>query len=316
MRLLVSGVAGGIGLGVGRVIREWDVVDRLYGIDVLEDHPAKIFFHEVAVSPRAEDSFYVEWLLNYISDNRIDIFIPTSEAEVSVVSRNLNFIEAHCKVLINDPLIISKCFDKHETLEYLSVNNISVPRHGIIGRGEPPLIFPIIAKPRIGRGSKGIMKINSEAMLADYCPDEYVWQEFLAPDQEEYTCAVYLTKSLSKRFFILNRSLLGGYTSKGVVVNNKDISEYLSKISDVFDKPGLFNVQLRLTDDGPKLFEINPRISSTVVFRDKLGFHDLRWWISECLNLMLPEFVPPEAGTRIYRGDFEYIIEANKNDQQ
>ena len=114
-------------------------------------------------------------------------------------------------------------------------------------------------------------------------------------------------------------------TRKTVIQNKKNKalleqqsfnSEYLSKISDVFNKPGLFNVQLRLTDDGPKLFEINPRISSTVVFRDKLGFHDLRWWISECLNLMLPEFVPPEAGTRIYRGDFEYIIEANKNDQQ
>ena len=71
---------------------------------------------------------------------------------------------------------------------------------------------------------------------------------------------------------------------------------------------GLYNIQLRLTDDGPKIFEINPRVSSTVVFRNKLGFEDFKWWVLEALGKELPHYDAVSAGTKIYRGNIEYII--------
>ena len=41
------------------------------------------------------------------------------------------------------------------------------------------------------------------------------------------------------------------------------------------------NVQLRLTDRGPRVFEINPRFSSTVLMRHRMGFTDVLWAIEE-----------------------------------
>jgi len=41
------------------------------------------------------------------------------------------------------------------------------------------------------------------------------------------------------------------------------------------------NVQLRLTDVGPRVFEINPRFSSTVLMRHRMGFTDVLWMLDE-----------------------------------
>lgn len=307
MRVLVSGVAGDIGLGVGRILKEWGIFDDMHGIDISNDHPASIIFHQVDVAPKAESLNYLDWLTDYINLNKIDVFIPTSEAEIFVVSSEINRVQKLCKVLINDPFLVKKCLDKYETLNFLSANNIVVPENGLVGRYNLPSRYPVIAKPRRGQGSKGIQKVDSISILKSL-KNEYVWQEYLTPKNEEYTCAIYVAKNLSTRILVLKRVLSNGFTSKGLVVNNYLINNYVENIAKIFNRSGLFNIQLIFTDDGPKLFEINPRLSSTLVFRDKLGFHDLRWWLSECLNIELPKYKCVPEGTKIYRGDIEYIV--------
>jgi len=48
---------------------------------------------------------------------------------------------------------------------------------------------------------------------------------------------------------------------------------------------GSMNIQLILTDSGPRIFEINPRFSSTVLMRHKLGFCDFLWSLDEAKGL-------------------------------
>jgi carbamoyl-phosphate synthase large subunit len=47
------------------------------------------------------------------------------------------------------------------------------------------------------------------------------------------------------------------------------------------DLRGSMNVQMRLTDQGPRVFEINPRFSSTVLMRHRIGFTDVIWALNE-----------------------------------
>jgi len=91
---------------------------------------------------------------------------------------------------------------------------------------------------------------------------------------------------------------------KSFMDNFKDIS--FEKTYD-FNFIGCINIQLRKTNKGPLLFEINPRISSTVVFRDKMGFTDLKWWIMDLLELQIPKYTKPRTGLKFYRGIKEYI---------
>lgn len=309
MKVLVSGVAGDIGFCIGRILKEWNFFENLHGVDISEDHPGSLIFDQVGVAPRANADNYLEWLTDYILTNQIDLLVPTSEAEIFAISKNLSAIKSLCKVLINDEVLIKNSLDKNKTLKYLNAAGIKVPTHGIVGIGDKPVQYPVIVKPRRGQGSRGLRKISTDSELIELT-EGYVWQEYLTPDDEEYTCAVYVSKELKSRILLLKRVLVGGYTGRAIVVKNIEIEEYVKQIIEAWNVAGLYNIQLRLTNDGPKLFEINPRVSSTVVFRDKLGFKDLKWWVLETLGMELPNYEEVCAGTRIYRGNTEYIISA------
>jgi carbamoyl-phosphate synthase large subunit len=311
MKILVTGVAGDIGLGLGRILREWGLFETLYGIDSSDDHPASLVFDRVDIAPRADTGNYIKWLIGYIQFHKIDVFAPTSEAEILAVSRNIAEFDSVCKVLINDAQLVEQSLDKYLALNFLNSFGIRVPEHGLVDGSSRPSKYPVIVKPRRGQGSKGVRKISKESEFIE-CTEEHVWQEYLIPDSEEYTCAVYVSKKSGSRVLPLKRVLRGGYTFKATVVENSQISHYLDKIIAAWNVVGLYNIQLRLTKDGPKVFEINPRISGTVVFRDKLGFQDFKWWILELLGMELPNYKKVPAGIKVYKGYAEYIIGGEK----
>lgn len=311
MKVLVSGVASNIGFDIGRILKEWNIFEILYGVDISEDHPGSLIFDEVGVSPRANADNYLGWLKDYILTNKIDLLIPTSEAEILAISNNLSAIEPLCNVLINDAVLIKNSLDKHETLKFLHAAGIKVPTHGKVGVGDKPMHYPLIVKPQRGQGRKGLRKISTDSEFLEIT-EGHVWQEYLAPDDEEYTCAVFVSKALKSRILLLKRVLVGGSTGRAIVVKNIEIEEYVKQIIAAWNVAGLYNIQLRLTEDGPKLFEINPRVSSTVVFRDMLGFEDFKWWVLETLGMELPHYEEVCEGTKIYRGSAEYIISARE----
>lgn len=308
MRILISGVAGDIGVGISRILHEWGIFSRLYGMDINPNHYASLILDECITCPRANDENYISWVTSYISKNEIDLFIPTSEAELGVLAERGLYKIGDAKILANSQFIIKTCLDKFECLDYLSLNGIKVPTHGIVG-DKVPSCFPVIVKPRHGQGGKGIVLVDSIEKLDSCLSDNFVWQGYLQQEDEEYTCAVYSSSSSDVRTLIMKRKLVGGLTGSGEVVDNKTIDEYVRSIAKVMDLEGAFNIQLRLSENGPRLFEINPRLSSTVVFRDVMGFQDLRWWVADVLNLDVSfDMNLPMKGTRFFRGAKEYIL--------
>ncbi|WP_270428619.1 ATP-grasp domain-containing protein [Acinetobacter johnsonii] len=306
MNILVSGVASDIGLGVGRVLRSNSWNGKIYGIDIQSDHAGMFIYDSCAIAPRADEPYYLDWLEQYIIHNNIKIFIPTSEAEISkIVREGVNKISDAIIIKTSD-LVIQKSLDKHECLRYLSSCGILVPEHGLLKDGKPKA-YPVIVKPRSGQGSKRVCKVYSESELPVDLDGSLVWQKYLGPDTEEYTCPVFRSPETETRVLIIKRELQGGFTSKGEVIDNMEIKKYVESIAHALDLDGVMNVQLRLTEEGPRLFEINPRLSSTLVFRDKMGFRDLEWLLSQRIGMPIAKYIPPTTGTRFYRGVQEYI---------
>ena len=81
----------------------------------------------------------------------------------------------------------------------------------------------------------------------------------------------------------------------------------LEKLAVKLNLVGSINVQLRITDNSPKVFEINPRFSSTVLYRHLFGFEDLIWSIEDRLGLELSDNRQNVTGRKIYKGYEEYI---------
>ena len=83
----------------------------------------------------------------------------------------------------------------------------------------------------------------------------------------------------------LLRELSGRLTGWAKVVNNDKVLKMCESIAVGMNLNGSINIQLRLTDKGPRIFEINPRFSSTVLMRHRIGFCDLLWAIDEAEGL-------------------------------
>ena len=100
----------------------------------------------------------------------------------------------------------------------------------------------------------------------------------------EYTCCIFKTKNKYKHISF-KRKLHGGTTKSGEVINNDNINDLLLKISNSIEIGGSINIQLRLVNGIPYIFEINPRFSSTIYFRYLFKFNDLIWSINNSLNI-------------------------------
>lgn len=314
MNILVSGIAGDIGFGIGRILSRWDWPGSVHGIDVHSEHPGCFVFDRVNTAPYATDSSYFGWLRSYIERHDIGLFIPSSEAEISALSEGDVKSIGGADILIANQQAVRLSLDKYRCMLFLNEKGIRVPEHGIVGVSTP-CRFPVIVKPRAGQGSKNIQRFDSKKEFERKAESLSLWQEYLASAKQEYTCAVYRSKRLGIRTLVMQRTLTGGLTSRGEVVDNPAIDIYVRDIAKHLDVNGCINVQLRLTETGPCLFEINPRLSSTLVFRDLMGFTDLRWWVRDTLGdpfaPALSTYTPPKEGTRFYRGAMEYVTPAH-----
>lgn len=306
--VLITGIGGDIGLGIAKILKECNLAKKLVGCDIHENHPGRFLVDETIVVERADSDNYLSLLKEIIDKHSIDLLIPMSEAEIRV------FHEKSLKKEINNiPIILVNekaleiGLDKYKTYKFLKSLDLPYPWTIPVKEGNPKEL-PCIIKSRTGSGSKSINKIPNE--LVDFYTKNYpnyIWQELLLPEDQEYTCGLYRLKNGKIRTIIFKRKLRDGYTIYGEVFHNMEIQNLLVKVAQNLELNGSINVQLKLTKRGPVIFEINPRFSSTLVFRHLLGFKDVVWSLYEKKNIPLDEYFIPKEGIKFYRGFKEYI---------
>jgi carbamoyl-phosphate synthase large subunit len=118
----------------------------------------------------------------------------------------------------------------------------------------------------------------------------------------EYSCDV-LTKS-GKTLVIVPRTrvqLRAGINDIGVVEKNKTVEKIIKKVIKVLKTDYSINVQLKFSEDGtPKIEEINPRLSGTVVLCTMAGVNLPYLSVKMALGEEIPR-VKPVYGTWIVR---------------
>lgn len=311
MRLLVTGVAGDIGNGIGRILRNHKSVTKLIGCDIHDQHTGSFVFDVCRIVPRVDDPSYIEELLNIAKQYEVDAILPASEPELRFfANENLfDFIDTIPLVTANSKAV-QVGFDKLITSKFLAEHNLPFPWTSAVTESYPKEL-PCIIKSRTGAGGQGVMVVDDSKLLSSYRKifPNYIWQELVGSKDEEYTCGVYRSLEGEVRSILIRRRLSAGVTVYGEVVADSQIEKLCIDIAVALELTGSINVQLRLTRRGPVVFEINPRFSSTIVFRHKLGFEDLIWAISEKLNGELPPYKTiPKAGSKIFRRFDEAIL--------
>ncbi|MDP3467529.1 MAG: ATP-grasp domain-containing protein [Daejeonella sp.] len=226
------------------------------------------------------------WILikELIENLKIDFYIPLIDEEIVEAKRNIEDF-GDVKVISPAADFSELCLNKFVLMQRLKEANISdvISYTGDFYNSE--LGFPIFIKPISGRGSRGIMKIKDADQLdayyklEGYTPEEILIQPMLTG--VEYTVGA-LTNNRNDLLSISSKRIIKkkGITQIAITENNQAIDQIVKKIVEEFKPCGPFNVQLILTPSGDiKVFEINPRFSTTTIMEIEGGADPIRAYL-------------------------------------
>jgi carbamoyl-phosphate synthase large subunit len=279
--VLITGIGGDIAQGVASILRESRPDLYLIGVDAHSEHGGRLFVDAFEVVPSATAFNYCNQLKAVIAKHGVEILIPMTEPELGVLYPfsdmfpGVHLVTAGAKV-------VAAGLDKLATIQALKTLGLSVPWTLPVTEAASPS-FPCILKNRYGSGSRAVFRLEN-SRDSDYFSKQYpdaIYQELLEPADREVTCAVYRKHDGETICLQMLRRLTGGFTGWAKVIDDEETSNMCMKIAEGLDLRGSMNVQLRLTGQGPRVFEINPRFSSTVLMRHRVGFSDVLWSIQE-----------------------------------
>jgi len=310
LKVLITGCGGDIGQSIGKILKSKPALFSLIiGADIHDEHAGKFIFDNCFILPPCHNVKYQAAINKLVQEHQIDLIIPISEPELRNIERHHYQDDFFGKPIITaNWLSLQIGFDKKLTSDFLEQHKLPVPDTQLI-TAHNKSIFPVLIKSRYGSGSKSIHVVNTkdEMDLFQKIYPDFIVQEYLPNDGGEYTCGLFRSTSGEIRNIILKRKLVGGFSGYGTREENSKISQLLHQIAILIDLKGSINVQLMLVQDVPVIFEINPRFSSTVLFRHLMGFEDVLWSIQDKLGLELGSFHINQSINKFYKGFSEYV---------
>ncbi|MBA4416977.1 MAG: hypothetical protein C0392_03555 [Syntrophus sp. (in: bacteria)] len=286
--ILISAICGDIGSSAVRALR--NACNRIVGCDMKAYSPVLSIMDAFYIVPAAVDTAcYMAALKEIISKERINLFLPISEPELVILnSRRAEIESLGVKLLINNPVIIENFLDKLKTVEYLERIGLRTPKAALLREYCGGFEFPLIIKPLKGYGSKRLFKVADQSDL-DYIrlkdDGSLIVQEYVGSDSEEYTTGVFSDGKTTSTITFRRKLGFGGLSAEAVLADNVFIDDTCKAIAQATGLVGCINVQSRRVDKNIFIpFEINPRISSTLLFRQKFGFDDAVWWMNTILG--------------------------------
>ncbi len=295
--ILVTGIGGNVGQGILRNVKDSFPEIHLIGTDIASFTSGNYLCDKTYQVPYSYDENYIPSMQKICEQENVDLIIPSTDYEVYFLAQNKKKIPS--KIVASDYKTTEKYLDKYKSYLYHKENNIPfaqswTPSDFVLMKED------VIAKPRKGRGSRGII-INPNN--PNDLPSDYMIQKLLKG--KEITTAAYVTRDNKLHgIFTMERQLTNGTTSKAKVIFNYDerLREIANKMIKLGGIKGAFNIQSIVTEDQRVIpFEINCRISGTNSIRHNLGFKDVVYTVQEYLFESLPSKATPIAGvaTRI-----------------
>jgi carbamoyl-phosphate synthase large subunit len=283
-RILVSGASGIVGYGILRSLRKSGKPLFLVGTSIYDDSVAPAFCDAFELAKPSNDAGYLEWLLSAIRTHRIDMLIPGLEIDVYKWVEHVPEIEgAGAMPLLNVPALIAVCKDKwtfHQRLTEAGMRCvIDTSLEQDFDALKDRFGLPLLLKPRHGFGSKGIVRVDGLDTFMRHRQDigpVLMAQPIVGNDEEEYTTSAFCDgRGGYFAGMTLRRKLSrDGYTDKAEVVGTDAFSKTIAELCGHFLPLGPTNFQFRMCGDGPRLLEINPRISSSTSIRAAFGYNE------------------------------------------
>lgn len=275
----VTGVGGPAGRATAAFLREHRVPVAVADMRAIEGEDRLVLL------PPATAPEFRSALLSRLADSDARLLVPTVTEELPLVALEAATLRAAgCAVFISPPEATRIAHDKWLTAEALAQAGVSVPR-SVSGcsRAEilAALAFPILSKPRQGRGGRGIEIHESQSDLKEPSPDR-IYQEFL--EGEEYDVNLFAEAGGEPAALVVLRKtkLKDGRVGNASAVERAaapDVAELAAAASRALGLEGPIDIDVRRGADGrPRVLEVNARVGANVRAADEVLEALLKRW--------------------------------------
>lgn len=290
VRVLVTAVGGDIGQGVLKALALHPdfATFKTIGIDMSSDAPGLFLCDRgYRVAGAAQEKKYLQTVTAICVQEKINIAFVCTEMEQRLIARHRRVMQQKTKTffVVQSPQTLEISMDKLKTYQLLRQHGIRTPETYYRAIDAARLIkkfgFPIVLKPSASSGSRNFHLVISQSQLRRLWPTivQPVIQEYITnSENEEFTVGLFLSlQAKTMGVIAMQRQLRFGVTWQAVVDDFPEVVQVATRAAEAVGAVGPCNVQLRRDKNNqPCVIEINARLSSTSVFRAKLGFNEVR----------------------------------------
>lgn len=297
--ILVTGVGGAGGIGAIRAIQR-ETAHEVVGVDMDPAAPGLHLADESGLVPPAAHERWPAAMRRLVDTHDVDVVVPLVDEELRRLPELSDALPGDVPVVAPRPDVVEVALDKYRTSQSLAAAGHTVPDTWLATEAErvPETAFPLVAKPRHGRGSRGVERLASPAELEAYLlhsdreRTEVVLQEYLSGT--EFTTSVVATTD-DRLLAVVPKEAIekAGCTTRGVTRTAPAVAESCRRLFETLQPAGPMNVQQIVDDTGtPSTIEINPRFSSTACLTVAAGVDEFDLLVRDALG----EHVSPPDG--------------------
>jgi carbamoyl-phosphate synthase large subunit len=269
---------------------------RVITTDINPLSPALYFGHKHHIVPLTTDRYYIPIIESICDVEDVSLIVPTIDDELPIFGRvKEQFNRLGIAVAISSEKTAITCNDKYETWLFCQAHGIAAPETRLASETKfDSLSFPLIVKPRLGRGSVNVFTVQNEEQLRlflNYVPDAVV-QDFV--EGTEFT--VDLLADFNGRVIsVVPRERLvirAGVSDKGITRKNQMVMDFAVRVAESLHLVGASNIQCKWDGERVTLIEVNPRFSGGIPLTLASGA-DFASWL---LQLAAGVQVRPQIG--------------------
>jgi carbamoyl-phosphate synthase large subunit len=296
-RILVTGTGGPSGISVMRALggERFDI----FSADI-DPYAAGLYLvgeDRRLMIPRGGSDSYVEFVLALCEQHRIDVLIPTVDSElVPLATARRRFAAVGTEIVLASEETLRMCLDKW-ALHLRCRGALRVPDSLLADEAFDPSVpaLPVIVKPRVGSGSRGIRLIERREELERIDRDGSLLVQEHLPGAE-YSLDT-LARSDGRVIAVVPRARLkvdSGIAVTGRTVSDEGLEAIGRQVAERIGLTSVANIQVKEAADGePALLEVNPRFPGTMPLTVASGVNMPRLCVDDALGSPLPEEMVP-----------------------
>lgn len=265
--------------------------------------------HQAHKIPFARDPDFVDAMVTLAKELEATVVVPTVDEELVHAPAIEERLEG-TMLYVPEASFVSTMLDKQATAAALASVGLDHPwTHTLERSGD--VTYPCLAKPRAGRGSRGVRVLQNQAeaeayvLLSEVDPRDLIAQELLTG--VEYTVQMIADRSRRLHAIVpVKVDIKRGVTIRASVVLDDAVIAACQSIHEALPTSGCYNIQLMRSESGRVTpFEINPRVSTTFCMTVALGLDPLRIYLED----QAPEGLASiEAGLRLSRHWSNHLV--------